>query len=421
MDGLFREEALKAHQPQWLGTTRLALPVAHRIWGLLAALTTVALLGWLFLGHYTRREHVDGRLVPGVGLIRVTARAAGTVTKLSVVEGDHVKAGQILLSISGDLSSSAMGSTGAIVAVKLRDQKKQLQASLRELATESSVQAAGLRQHIASLKAQASQLADRIRLQRRHVVTAVDLVEKISPLHRRGVVSTVEFDQYQANALTQRGQLKSLRQQRLEIEQQRKSLLVQLARVPLDMAAKAHKLRGELAQLDASLARNAVNESTVLRASGAGVVSSVLIHPGEAVQPGQALATVMPQGAMLQAQLLVPSGAIGFVHRGTPVVLHYQAFPYQKFGAQQGKVEAVSRNALTSAEVSELLGQQAPPEALYRVKVRLGKQTIRVYGKPRSLLPGMSVDADLMLDRRRMIEWILEPLYGMARKDGSKA
>ncbi|HET7266479.1 MAG TPA: hypothetical protein VFJ15_00055 [Oleiagrimonas sp.] len=123
---------------------------------------------------------------------------------------------------------------------------------------------------------------------------------------------------------------------------------------------------------------------------------------------------------MLEAQLLVPSGAIGFVHKGTPVVLHYQAFPYQKFGAQRGKVLQVSRSALTTTAVSALLGQPAPPKPLYRVEVKLARQTIKAYGEPQALMPGMTVDADLLLDRRRMIEWIFEPLYGIARKGGSK-
>lgn len=421
MDGLFRNEAVKAHQPQWLGTTRLALPVSHRVWGLLAALMTAAILGWLFLGHYTRREHVTGRLVPNAGLIQVTARAAGSVSELKVTEGTSVHKGQALLTVTGERTSKAMGNTSAVVASKLRDQQAQLRATVKELKVQSGVEAAGLRQHVTSLAAQIGQLDRQIALQHEHVATAVSLVEKISPLHRSGVVSSVEFDQYQADALAQKEQLKALTRQQLSLTQQQSALRVQLAQLPLDTAAKVHKLRSQLAQLGASLAKNAVEQTSVLRAPVSGVVSATLVQPGQAVKPGQALVAVMPKGASLQAQLLVPSGAIGFVHKGTPVVLHYQAFPYQKFGAQHGKVMQVSRSALTATEVTALLGQPAPPKPLYRVKVRLVRQSIQAYGKPQNLLPGMTVDADLLLDRRRMIEWIFEPLYGMARKDGNKA
>jgi membrane fusion protein len=126
--------------------------------------------------------------------------------------------------------------------------------------------------------------------------------------------------------------------------------------------------------------------------------------------------SLMPQGSSLQAQLFVPSSAIGFVHVGTPVVLHYQAFPYQKFGIQRGAVVGVSRSALTPAEIATTLGRQAPPEPLYRIIVALQSQTVKAYGKSEALKPGMLLDADLLLDKRRIFEWIFEPLFGMERR-----
>jgi membrane fusion protein len=101
------------------------------------------------------------------------------------------------------------------------------------------------------------------------------------------------------------------------------------------------------------------------------------------------------------------------------VVLRYNAFPYQKFGAQRGTVTAVSRSALTPTELTAVLGQTSAREALYRVDVALPEQYINVYGHPEPLKPGMAVEADLLLDKRRMIEWIFEPLYGLGRRNAT--
>ncbi|MFZ0870192.1 MAG: hypothetical protein WAM90_05630 [Rhodanobacter sp.] len=62
------------------------------------------------------------------------------------------------------------------------------------------------------------------------------------------------------------------------------------------------------------------------------------------------------------------------------------------------------------------MGQEPPKEALYRVDVILASQTINTYGRKEALKPSMALDADLLLDDRRVIEWIFEPLYGMGHR-----
>jgi len=114
--------------------------------------------------------------------------------------------------------------------------------------------------------------------------------------------------------------------------------------------------------------------------------------------------------------LLVPSRAIGFIEPGSRVVLRYQAFPYQKFGQQYGRVTDISRSALSPPDIAALMGQQAQQqEPLYRIQVKLDSQQISVYGKPEPVKPGMALEADILMERRRLIEWVFEPLYGVAR------
>lgn len=133
------------------------------------------------------------------------------------------------------------------------------------------------------------------------------------------------------------------------------------------------------------------------------------------VGAGQSLLSILPAGSALQAQLLVPSRAIGFIEPGSRVVMRYQAFAYQKFGQQYGRVADISRSALTPAEVEALVGQQ-PREPVYRVKVTLDSQRVLAYGHPEPVRPGMALDADILMERRRLIEWVFEPLYGAVHR-----
>jgi membrane fusion protein len=147
-----------------------------------------------------------------------------------------------------------------------------------------------------------------------------------------------------------------------------------------------------------------------------GIVTGVVAQPGQAVSPVAALASLLPADARLQAHLFAPSSALGFVHEQQPVLLRYQAFPYQKFGLQGGQVSQISRVPLQTTELAGLPLPTAASlaEPLYRITVTLDRQAVAAHGQDQALAPGMQLDADILLERRRLIEWIFEPLLGVA-------
>jgi hypothetical protein len=151
MNGSFCDEVAKAHQPQRLRTTRHASLVAHRVWEWPSMLAIIALLDWLFLGHYTRRKHLAGSLVLTTGLIRITTRAAGAVAGLRIAEDANVSVGQLFLAVVSDRSSEDICSTDTVGTARLLDQQVQLRAAPRGIKRESAIQASGLRQHMEHL------------------------------------------------------------------------------------------------------------------------------------------------------------------------------------------------------------------------------------------------------------------------------
>jgi membrane fusion protein len=116
------------------------------------------------------------------------------------------------------------------------------------------------------------------------------------------------------------------------------------------------------------------------------------------------LANLVPSGAVLQAHLFAPSSAMGFVRPEQPVLLRYDAYPYQKFGHQTGHVLQVSRTPMPAG---------ASGEPMYRITVALDRQAVAAYGQAQALSPGMQLEADVLLDRRRLIEWIFEPVLSL--------
>jgi membrane fusion protein len=410
--GLFRNEVLEAKRGEWLGSINLATPLSFLWLAMLGSAFAITLVLFLVFGHYTRRESVAGQLVPDTGVLAVNTPSSGHIARALVREGEVVSAGQPLVEIFGDLATLEMGNAHAVVSRQLHDQEVRLRATLADVVPQSEAQEKDLRTRIGMLQEQVVQVNAQLDLQRKQAASSQQLVEKIEPLRKSGIVSVFQFEQQQSVALEQKAQVKALVRQRLDTEQQISALRAELARLPLDTAGKANDLRVKLSQLDASLAENEAERATLLRAPRAGVVATMLVKPGQAVSAGQTLLSIVPQGSKLQAQLLVPSSAIGFVEPGDRVVLRYQAYPYQKFGQQYGRVLQVSRSALSGREASSLIGRSVAAP-FYRVLVALDRQSVDANGKAEALKPGMALSADVLLERRSLLEWAFEPLYGL--------
>lgn len=158
---------------------------------------------------------------------------------------------------------------------------------------------------------------------------------------------------------------------------------------------------------------------TVQTAPVVGVMASRTVRVVQAVQTGQPLLSLLSGGGELEAQLLVPSCAIGFIVLGEKALLRYQAFPYQKFGHHQGKVASVGHSELSTGELDALIGNAQQGELFYLLTMPLDQQAVMAYGQPKQLKSGMLLDADIPGEKRRLIRWIFGPLSLPKGKVGS--
>lgn len=415
--GLFRQEVIDAKRGEWLGSIIVATPLSRWVWTVLAAALATTLVAFLVLGHYTRRESVPGQLVPTSGLINLAAPTAGRVSRVWVHDGDLVRKGDPLVAISSDQDSVALGDTQALVGTQLSLQKSHLEQDLQTQQALQEQRASALRVRITLLQAQQAQLAGQLKLQQQQASSAQSLLDRIQPLAAKGYVSAFQIEQQRSAALDAQAQYKTLARQALDLRTQVDAAQAQLAQLPLDASTQRSVTERQLADVSQSMARNEWQRAVVLRAQRDGVVSAILLKEGQMVAAGQSLLSQLPAGSVLQAQLLVPSRAIGFIEPGSRVVLRYQAFPYQKFGQHYGRVTDISRSALSPAEVAAVVGQSVQQtEPLYRVQVALDSQQVMAYGKAEPVKPGMALDADILMERRSLIEWVFEPLYGLGHR-----
>jgi membrane fusion protein len=69
---------------------------------------------------------------------------------------------------------------------------------------------------------------------------------------------------------------------------------------------------------------------------------------------------------------------------------------------------------LTDEQIKSL-PVEAQKITYYRVDVRPDDAYVNVYGREQPLRASMQVEAYVLLDRRRLYEWILEPLFSLRR------
>jgi membrane fusion protein len=183
-----------------------------------------------------------------------------------------------------------------------------------------------------------------------------------------------------------------------------------LTQLPTVMAQKVQNIRNDLSAAEQRIAEIKGRGAYVIRSTISGRVSTLQATPGQNADPQQLQLEIIPNDAVLRAELFVPARAIGFVKTGQAVRILYDAFPYQHFGTYAGKIVKISQTILTSTDAS---GPIKLGEPAYRVTAALERPDIDAYGKKIALQPDMLLRADIILERRSLMNWLISPLLSV--------
>lgn len=407
---LFRPAAVAAQCNTLYGDTSMARG-PRTGWLVLAALVAVlSLIAFAVWGQYTRKEHVLGYLSPTSGLIKVYTPQAGTVLERRVSEGQKVRQGDVLMVISSDRSSTSTRDAQATVLTQLSERRDSLKREQDKQAQIDQLAAASLQQRIRGLSAEIEQARAQLELQRSRVASAQTTIKRYEDLVASRFMSDAALQQKQEELLDQRGQLANLQRSIASLTRDLDAARTELAASSLKQSNNSAQLERQMSELAQQLTETDSKRSVVLTAAADGVVTTILAEVGQSANTSAPLMSILPAGASLEAQLLVPTRAAGFIKPGQKVALRYQAFPYQRFGHHEGEVTRVGRSVIQPNETSLPVSVNEP---VYRVTVKLPSQGVMAYGQAMNLQSGMGVDADIWLDTRRVIEWFFEPILSV--------
>jgi membrane fusion protein len=404
---LFRQEAIDAQREKFLGEATIARPVPAWVFTLLATGTAALLIIVAVWGQYTRRERVEGYLALDTGAARVLVSDGGRITDLLVKEGDEVKAGDPLAKISLDRTLGTGASTSESVTREMESRRGILekeQSQWRELGEQ---QVSQLRRRIQDLQNEVRQVDSEMKLQETRIRSARDQADRYRGYANDKFVSDVLLKQKMDEVTDQEIKLQALKRQRAQVERDLAAARMDEPSIQLRTRAQVEQVSRQISELNQGMSQVEAQRENVIRAPMAGVVTNVGVNRGQSVAPDTPLATVLPKGSGMHVELLVPTRAIGFLKTGQQVVLRYEAFPYERFGQYRGTIKEIGRNVWTA---NEHVGPLQAREPVYRVDVALESQTVSALGQQLPLRPGMLVNADLLLEKRTILEWIFEPV-----------
>jgi len=408
---LFRHEVVDFQEiERQFGRAILLQPISLKVITWFLAGFVALMLALLFIGQYSRKATVSGYLIPSAGTAKIFALQRGTITKVHVTEAQEVREQQPLLTIDTTQISATGEDVNAAILRTLLSQRDELNSQIAGEAQRQASERERLTLLIQGAKDEITQLEGKIPLQQERIKIIESLVASVAKLVAKGIVTTVEFKRRQSEALDLKQNLNSLRQQLAARQNQLTDTQYTLNQLPIAIAEKIQLLRNELSSVEQRISEINGRQAFVIRAPITGRVSALQASSGKLAEPNQLQLEIIP-ASTLKAELLVPSRSIGFVRVGQPVGIRYDAFPYQNFGRYNGTITDISHNILTRSDVSS--GFITLEEPVYRVTAALERQDISAYGKSMPLQAGMLLKGDVILDRRSLMRWVLDPLLSI--------
>ena len=412
---LFRQQIIDVMGSRNYGTVILTRSMSHLFLTLLFSGIAIAIIAFFILVDTTRKAQTQGVLLPTSVVIRVMPGQAGVITEARVKEGQTVRAGEVLFVLSGERSSANAGAPQQVVSTLLKSRRDSYDAELKQSSLQSRQRMASGQRRASDLMAEISRMEDQIVLQQRRITLAEQSYKRYSDLHATNYISSAQLQDKQAELLDQSQRLAEL--QRIKSASGRDLATAQADVRDLQVQAQrdAENLQRNVSAIEQDLTENEARREILVRAAQDGKVTAITTEIGQTVAANSVLASVLPMGAELEAEIYAPSRSVGFIKPGMQVLLRYQAYPYQKFGQYPAQVREVASTSLRPEDLAvpgAVSGTNGEP--LYRIRLRLQRQSVQAYGETLPLKSGMLVDASVLLEQRRLYEWVLEPLFSIS-------
>lgn len=392
----------------------------------------LAAIAWSIIAKVDRVVTTRGKLVATAKTIVVAPLNTSVIKEFLVREGQVVEADEPLVILDPTFTQAdadqlrARRQSFAAELVRLRcelqgmlfpdsapdctaeelDLQRALFATRQE---EYASRLESMDQELASLAARTTTLEDERAQAQRRLGVARELTEMYGQVMEDGASSRVEYLNAQQSVLGLENEVERLGNQLQEtVEETRRVAAEREAFVSnwdAEVSRRLVELEREAAELDRELDKaDRLNQLDVLRSPSRAVVLELgSFSVGSVVDRAQTVLTLAPLDEQLVAEVDIAPQDIGFVREGDEVRIKLDAFPFQKHGTVQGRVQFLSEGVFEQ-------GGQFAGQFLYHGRLELTEVALRSVPEDFRLIPGMTLTAEIKVGQRRVISYFLYPI-----------
>lgn len=407
-ENLFREEALLSQYGTRFGDPVFYQPLSLKALALSATAFLAVLLAFAAFAQVKQTESVRGYLSAVGGEVKIFSARNAVINELHVSNGQFVAKGDLLASLSEPGVDESGADVHALLIQHLDEQISALEKRLallqdrrlmtreqRELRVLALVDELSIREHEFSLTQLQQEMAEKD-------------YARLGLLGNLRVISERELEQGRTALLSVQ---KSVQSNRLAMESTRRLLQQSDHERILDQSLMADEqlmLEINLSQLLQRREEMLFQQGFALTAPVSGRINNLLLAPGDQLDARHPFAGIAPEQARYQAQLFVPSRALGQVETGQDILLSYDAFPFYEHGVFQATVKSISELALDPRQYMIPLELNEP---VYLLVAELGADNAAL-----TLRSGLQFSAHLVTGQRSILRGILEPFDSVRRR-----
>lgn len=349
-------------------------------------------------------------VVPSRGVIRIIPKRDGIIQRIHFKVGNSVVKGDSLFTVNTD-KQLPEGTTATKSAIQKIEQTKtaitKQQSNAKE---EAAFKTKRLQSQIQSLEERVFRVGEQIDTQIKAVELEKNLLKNYKNLFNQEAASSLELNRQEKQHLIAIRTLQVLSDEKENFQAEKRDKELQIDSIKIATQKELSLLEEKLSFTEQSLNKEISNEKFIIQAPVSGQIASIIANHGQSINNQQALATLLPEGTRLEVKLYISPKAIGFIKSGQKVKLRYESFPYQKFGSHEGKITDISSSVVLAKDLDFPIIQQ---KSAFVATVEIEKDFFIYDGQIISLQPGMISSTDIILENRKIWEWILEPLISL--------